>query len=249
MRANNLRCPITKRFETQQDTSEQKETPTHIRRATLLDMSQGISEACRPERPAGMSPKRQKIVICIAGLTACGKSTAARRLAEKFNLKYASGGTALKEAALKIGYKPSGRGWWESAEGIRFLKQRARDPELDRRTDDYLLKLAARGNVVLDSWTMPWLSRKGFKIWLEVSAEERAKRLSGRDGISNEEAKRAIEEKDGRTRQIYDRLYGFKLGEDYSPFDLVLDSEQLTTDEVFDVLSFVVEHLVLRQSR
>ena len=196
-----------------------------------------------------MSSKRQKIVICIAGLTACGKSTAARRLAEKFNLKYASGGTALKEAALKIGYKPSGRGWWESAEGIRFLKQRARDPELDRRTDDYLLKLAARGNVVLDSWTMPWLSRKGFKIWLEVSAEERAKRLSGRDGISNEEAKRAIEEKDGRTRQIYDRLYGFKLGEDYSPFDLVLDSERLSTDEVFDVLSFVVEHLVLRQSR
>lgn len=212
-------------------------------------MSQGISEACRPERPAGMSSKHQKIVICIAGLTACGKSTAAKRLAERFNLKYASGGTALKEAALKIGYKPSGRGWWESAEGIRFLKQRARDPELDKRTDDYLLKLAERGNIVLDSWTMPWLSRKGFKIWLEVSAEERARRLSGRDGISNEEARKIIEEKDGRTRQIYDRLYGFKLGEDYSPFDLILDSERLSIDEVFDVLCFVVERLVLRQSR
>jgi cytidylate kinase len=44
-------------------------------------------------------------------------------------------------------------------------------------------------------------------------------------------------------------LYGFKLGEDYSPFDLVLDSERLSTDEVFDVLCFVVEHLVLRQNR
>jgi len=212
-------------------------------------MSQRVSEACRSERPAGMSSKRQKIVICIAGLTACGKSTAATRLAERFNLKYVSGGTALKEAALKIGYKPSGKGWWESAEGIRFLKQRARDPKLDRQIDDYLLKLAEHGNVVLDSWTMPWLSRKGFKIWLEVPAEERARRLAGRDGISNEEAKRAIAEKDGRTKQIYERLYGFKLGEDYSPFDLVLDSEQLSTAEVFDVLCFVVEHLVLRQSR
>jgi cytidylate kinase len=212
-------------------------------------MSQGISEACRPERPAGMSSKRQKVVICIAGLTACGKSTAAKRLAERFNLKYASGGTALKEAALKIGYKPSGRGWWESAEGMRFLEHRARDQELDKRIDDYLLKLAERGNIVLDSWTMPWLSRKGFKIWLEVSAEERARRLSGRDGMSNEEARKIIEEKDGRTRQIYDRLYGFKLGEDYSPFDLILDSERLSIDEVFDVLCFVVERLVLRQSR
>jgi cytidylate kinase len=196
-----------------------------------------------------MSSKHQKTVICIAGLTACGKSTAAKRLAERFNLKYASGGTALKEAALKIGYKPSGRGWWESAEGMRFLEHRARDQELDKRIDDYLLKLAERGNIVLDSWTMPWLSRKGFKIWLEVSAEERARRLSGRDGMSNEEARKIIEEKDGRTRQIYDRLYGFKLGEDYSPFDLILDSERLSIDEVFDVLCFVVERLVLRQSR
>jgi len=212
-------------------------------------MSQGISEACGPECPAGMSPKRQKIVICIAGLTACGKSTAARRLAKKLGLKYASGGTALKEAALKMGYKASDKGWWESAEGMRFLRHRARDSEMDRRVDDYLLKLAERGNVVLDSWTMPWLSREGFKIWLEVSAEERARRLAGRDGISNERARRVIEEKDGRTKRIYDRLYSFKLGEDYSPFDLVLDSERLSTDEVFDVLCFVVEHLVLRQNR
>jgi len=249
MRAIHLRRLITKRFKTQQDPSEQKETSTHIRRATLFNMSQGISEACRPERPAGMSSKRQKIVICIAGLTACGKSTAAKRLAEKFNLKYASGGTALKEAALKMGYKTSNRGWWESAEGMRFLEHRARNSELDRQIDDCLLKLAERGNIVLDSWTMPWLSRKGFKIWLEVSAEERIRRLTGRDGISNEEAKRVIEEKDSRTRQIYDHLYGFKLGEDYSPFDLILDSERLSTDEVFDVLCFVVERLVVRQSR
>jgi cytidylate kinase len=196
-----------------------------------------------------MSSKRQKIVVCIAGLTACGKSTAARRLAEKFNLKYASGGTALKEAALKMGYKASDRGWWESAEGMRFLRHRARDPEMDKRIDNYLLKLAERGNIVLDSWTMPWLSRRGFKIWLEVSAEERVRRLVGRDGITDNEARKVIEEKDDRTKQIYNRLYGFKLGEDYSPFDLVLDSERLSTDEVFDVLCFVVEHLVFRRSR
>ena len=208
-----------------------------------------VFEACCSEYCFGMTAKRQNVVICLAGLTACGKSTAARRLAERFGLKYVSGGTALKELALKLGYKAKKRGWWESAEGIRFLEQRARDPKFDKQIDAELLELALRGNVVFDSWTMPWLSKTGFKIWLEVSAEERAKRLTRRDDINLRDARRIIKEKDSRTKEIYEHLYGFSLGEDYSPFDLTLDSESLSSDEVFIVLSFVVEHLVLKQSR
>jgi len=153
------------------------------------------------------------------------------------------------ELALKQGYKAKGRGWWESAEGIRFLKQRTSDPQFDKQIDAELLTWAAQGNVILDSWTMPWLSKAGFKIWLEVSAEERARRLTLRDGISLKEARLVVKEKDSRTKQIYQRLYGFNLGEDYSPFDLILDSERLSSDEVFDVLNYVVERFVFRQSR
>jgi len=196
-----------------------------------------------------MTARSQKIVICLAGLTACGKSTAAKRLAKRFGLEYVSGGTALKEIALKMGYKAKEQGWWESAEGIRFLQKRTQDPKHDKQVDAELLKWATRGNVVLDSWTMPWLSKIGFKIWLEVSADERARRLTQRDGISLEKARQVVEEKDDITRQIYEHLYGFNLGEDYSPFDLILDSELLSANEVFDVLSFVIERLVLKQSR
>ena len=212
-------------------------------------MFAGILEARRSERPISMSAKSQKVVICLAGLTACGKSTAARRLAERFNLKYGSGGTALKELALKMGYNAKERGWWETAEGMRFLEQRLRNSEFDKQIDDDLLKLVGRGNIIMDSWTMPWLSKKGFKIWLEVSPEERARRLTRRDGIGMSKARRIIKQKDGGTKEIYERLYGFKLGEDYSPFDLILDSECLSAEEVFDVLCFVVERLVLKQSR
>jgi len=196
-----------------------------------------------------MTAVKKNIVICLAGLTACGKSTAARRLAEKYGLKYVSGGTALKEIASKIGYEAKGRGWWETPEGMRFLEQRLRDSKFDKQIDAQLLEWAERGNVVLDSWTMPWLTKKGFKIWLEVSPTERAKRLAHRDDISVEEAARVIREKDGKTKRIYESLYGFKLGEDYSPFDFVLDSESLTSDEVFDTLSLVIDRLVLKRSR
>lgn len=208
-----------------------------------------ILETDHPESHSGMTARNKRTVICLAGLTACGKSTVAKRLARKFGLKYVSGGAILKELAIKIGHKERERGWWESPEGMRFLEQRAQNPQFDKQVDNELLRHAEKGNIVLDSWTMPWLSKTGFKIWLEVSPEERARRLTHRDSISINQARQIIKEKDGRTKQIYERLYGFKLGEDYSPFDLILDSELLSADEVYDVLSFAVERLVISQSR
>ncbi len=194
-----------------------------------------------------MPTARRNIVICLAGMTACGKSTAAKRLANKYKLKYVSGGTVLKELALRMGYKSQERGWWETTEGMRFLEQRLRDPRFDKQVDDELLNQAQRGNVVLDSWTMAWLSKTGFKIWLEVSPQERARRLVSRDRINLREAERIINEKDGKTKQIYERLYGFKLGEDFSPFDLVLDTQHLSSKDVFDTLSLVIDRLVLKR--
>lgn len=190
---------------------------------------------------------KKDIVICIAGLTASGKSTVARRIADKFGLKYYSGGTALKESAIKMGYKARDRGWWETAEGMRFFEQRLRDARFDKQVDAELLKAAEQGSVVLDSWTMPWLSEKGFKIWVEVSPEERARRLARRDKISAVEAEKILNEKDAKTKRVYEKLYGFKLGEDYSPFDLVLDTEHLNSSETFETLCLVIKRLVFKE--
>jgi len=96
---------------------------------------------------------------------------------------------------------------------------------------------------------MPWLFKNGFKIWIEVSPQERAKRLARRDKISLRKAEKAITEKDGKTKRIYERLYGFKLGEDFSPFDLVLDTELLSAKETFDTLSLVIDRLILKKER
>mgnify|MGYP001151338591 CR=1 FL=1 len=190
---------------------------------------------------------RQKIVICISGMTGCGKSTLAKKLAEKYELKYHSGGDALKSLAIESGYKPAERGWWETTEGMRFLQQRMRDLKFDRAVDEKLFEWAKEGNVVLDSWTMPWLLKDGFKIWIEVSLEERARRLAKRDAISLEEAFNIIREKDEKTKMIYKSLYGFNLGEDFSPFNLILDANELNADEVFRAICMVLDRLVLEK--
>jgi cytidylate kinase len=184
-------------------------------------------------------------VICISGMAGTGKSTLTRKLAKKYNLKCYSGGDALKELAQSEGYDVSREGWWESPEGLNFLNERVTDPKFDKAVDAKLLEYARQGNVLLDSWTMPWLLKGGFKIWLEASLEKRAGRVAVRDSISVAEAFKVLEAKEARTKAIYKKLYGFVLGEDFAPFDLVLDTDNLNAQEVFEVLCRVIGNVVL----
>ncbi|HEX69323.1 MAG TPA: AAA family ATPase [Candidatus Bathyarchaeota archaeon] len=186
----------------------------------------------------------KKIIICISGLPGCGKSTVAKKLAQKYKLRYVSGGDALKELAVEAGYKPSGEDWWETEEGRRFLNMRMEDPNFDRKVDEKLIEAAKEGNIVLDSWTMPWLLDEGFKIWLDASLEIRASRTAKRDKISLEKAKKLIMEREKKTREIYRRLYGFNLGEDFSPFHIILDTNKLNADEVFKTLCMIVDRMI-----
>ncbi len=191
----------------------------------------------------------KKTVICISGMAGTGKSTLSKKLAEKYHLRYYSGGDALKDLAKAEGYNVSAEGWWESPEGLKFLKERANDPKFDRAVDEKLLEYAEQGNVLLDSWTMPWLLKEGFKIWLLASIEKRAARVAQRDKISVAEAFKVLEEKEARTKTIYRQLYGFALDEDFAPFDLVLDTDNLNASEVFQTLCRVIENIFFSTPR
>jgi len=96
---------------------------------------------------------------------------------------------------------------------------------------------------------MPWLLKKNaFKVWLEVTPEERARRLARRNRISVEEALSVLKKKDAKTKSIYKNLYGFDLGEDFSPFDLILDTTELESDEVFQTLCMTINGVVVGKS-
>jgi cytidylate kinase len=192
------------------------------------------------------SAPEKEIVVCISGMAGTGKSTLAKKLAKKYKLKYYSGGDALKALAADEGYNSSKGGWWESAEGLRFLAMREENFQFDKAVDDKLLQYAQRGRVLLDSWTMPWLLKKGFKIWLVASVERRAERIAKRDKMPIKEALKVLKEKESKTRGIYKELYGFNLGEDFEPFDLVLDTDSLDAREVFQALCLVMENIVLK---
>jgi cytidylate kinase len=188
---------------------------------------------------------KESLIICVCGMAGSGKSTLAKKLAEKYGLRYFSGGDALKALAMEEGYKNVDYGWWESEEGMRFLERRGKDQKLDEEIDKKLLELAEAGNVVFDSWTMPWLLERGFKIWLEASPAIRAERIARRDHTNSQEALKALRHKERQTRNIYKKLYGFNLGEDYNPFHLILDTSSLEAEEVFQALCTVLNNCAL----
>ncbi len=203
-------------------------------------MLKSVYEAGDQRHLAMAIERGPKLVICIAGMTGSGKSTVAKCLAEEYGLKYVSGGNALKALAVEIGYKTCERGWWESEEGSKFLQHRTGNLEFDRKIDEKLMEQAKEGNIILDSWTMPWLLKESFKIWLEASPDVRTKRTTRRDRLNFKEALTRVKEKDEQTRAIYQKLYGFDLGTDFSPFDFILDTNTLEVKEVFETICIVL---------
>ena len=189
----------------------------------------------------------KKIVVCISGMAGTGKSTLAKKIAEKYGLKYHSGGDALKALAAEEGYTSNHPGWWESPEGLGFLAKREKDLKFDKLVDNKLKEFAQKGNVLLDSWTMPWLIDYGFKIWLIASINKRVERIAKRDNLTKTNALKVLKEKENRTKNIYKKLYGFIIGEDLKPFHMILDTEKLEANEVFNVLCLVMEKIILNQ--
>ena len=70
--------------------------------------------------------------IIISGMPSCGKSTVAAIVAKELGFKMVNGGDVLKEIAKENGYTVSGEDWWDTEQGMKFLKQRAGDPKFDK---------------------------------------------------------------------------------------------------------------------
>ncbi len=172
-----------------------------------------------------------------------GKTTIAKGIAEEFGLTHLSGGDILKELAEEEGFKTGGDDWWDTQEGMNFLSQRQENSEFDKKVDDKLKKHFLDGNVVITSYTLPWLVEGGVKIWLEGSKENSAQRMTTRDNMSKDNALEIVQKRYQENKKIYKALYGFEFGEDLSLFDKVIETDGLNASEVLDIAKIVVRKL------
>lgn len=180
------------------------------------------------------------MLIIISGFAGSGKSTLADSLGKVLKLEVIHASAILRDMstegvdALKDATHEKIKDWWESDDAKEFMKKRLQDGSMDKALDKKLIEIADQGNVILDSWTMPYLYESGFKVWLEATPEERAKRVSERDNLDYSEVLQKVIDRDAETKSLYERLYNFKMGENLEKFDLVIHSDDMDKKEVFE---------------
>jgi cytidylate kinase len=175
---------------------------------------------------------KQDISVVISGSAAVGKTTLAHALAKEFGFKFYNGGDILKEIARQQGYSVTGNDWWDSNEAIGFMKERKKNSIYDRQVDEKLTNIAKKGNVIITSHTLPWLTPEPITFWLSASPQKRSERMSKRDKISTKEALRIVRMRDRENKKIYKKIYGAKFGDDLEVFDFMINTELLSLDSL-----------------
>lgn len=176
------------------------------------------------------------VAIIVSGMPAVGKTSVSRLVAASLGLKMLGGGDVLKEMAVEEGYKPGGDDWWDTDEGMNFLAERKLTPDFDKQVDKRLIEKAASGDVVITSYPIPWLSKKGLKVWLSGSVESRARRMSKRDRMEEAKCREVLAVRDVENHKLYKSIYSIEFGKDLSPFDLVIDTDSIDEARVAEIV-------------
>ena len=180
----------------------------------------------------------------MSGPPAIGKTTVAKGLAQEFNLKHLSGGDILKEIANEQGFSSSGDDWWDTEDGMKFLEQRKENSEFDKKVDEKLIQLFEQGEVVITSYTLPWLTDNGIKLWLDGTVENSAKRMHNRDNMGESLALDVVRKRFNENKIIYKNLYNFEFGTDLSVFDKIIKTDGLNAEQVLEIAKSTVRELL-----
>ena len=169
------------------------------------------------------------MIITIGGRAGSGKSTVAKIVAKKLNLKHYSIGDLLRSNAK------------EKRVGVLELsKQMEDDPQIDNKLDEKQKQLGKEeGNFVIDGRLSAFFIPKAkFKIFLDADEKTRAERIlkDKRELEENKDIKRTIENIKNRERseaKRYEEYYGFDCY-DQSKYDIIIDTTNLSVEKVVD---------------
>jgi cytidylate kinase len=174
------------------------------------------------------------MIITIGGKPGSGKTTAAKKAAEKLGYKHISIGDLRGRLAQKHGMTID-----------EFNKLGMKEEWTDKDTDKELEKLKEEDNIVIDTWVGYHFIPDSIKIFLEVDYKEGAKRIFKNQRPDEpkkktaEEVEKMIRKRVEDSRARYLKWYDTDIL-DKSNYDLVIDTTKLGKQEVVDrILNFV----------
>jgi len=177
------------------------------------------------------------MIITISGALGSGKSTVAKILVQKFNLKHYSTGDFMREIAAKRGITL-----------LELSKLAETDRSIDKELDNYQIQLGKEeDNFIIDARLGWHFIPNSIKIFLDVTDEEAAKRIfkEGRtDEKYNTDLNATLENiKNRRASEIkrYQDYYNLNYY-DHNNYDLVVDTTTIPAAEVAEkIIKFIEE--------
>ncbi len=172
--------------------------------------------------------------ITISGHPGSGTSTLVLKLSQKYGWSTINGGQVFRDEAAKRGLSLSD-----------FGKLCSEDEMVDRDLDDKLKRIIEEDEIdIVESRLAGWwayrLDSKCIRLWLEVSDEERANRVSSREKITFDIALKENNERSDRDSKRYIKMYGIK-PEQREPYTHVVDATDIGIDEVFSRVVEILE--------
>jgi len=167
------------------------------------------------------------MIISISGLIGSGKTSLAKNICKRFNLRYVSAGEIMRDMAKKEGMSL-----------IEFSAYAEKHPEIDKKIDERQRELA-KGDCVVDGRLSAYFTNPDISIWLTAPLDIREKRIAKRDKISLEDAKKTIMEREESERRRYKKFYNIDLY-NIEKYDLVINTGKFNIEALTEILSSVI---------
>ncbi len=178
------------------------------------------------------------VVIAISGLHGAGKSTAARALVKKFGLKYVSAGAVFRQMARDNGMSLD--------KFSRYVEHR---PNIDRQIDHRTAEFAKKDNVLIDARLAGWMAKGAdVKILLYAPLNVRVRRIIKREGRKYRDVLKETAVRERSEAKRFKRFYDIDVN-DWSVFDIVLNTEHFGPKEMVRVLELAVRAVTKQKRR
>lgn len=181
-----------------------------------------------------MEPLKKRLCVTISGLHGTGKSTYAKSISSKFDLRHISAGHLFRQIARERGVS------------ITELSHHAAERfDIDRIVDVRTKMEAEKGNVVIDGLLAGWVASEftDIKVYLTASEDERFSRIAKRDNISICKAQKLTILREEVERKRFKKYYAIDL-DDLGIYDLVINTGCLPIESNLKVISkFIHEYI------